>query len=112
MGVLACDLGHTSARPRRLRTLGTLNESLPDDRIPPLAGSIDEIDALNLPSVLICPAENFTRASVVIRAARQKGAPMKTLLAILMAFSICGMNAASAQQPAQRPRAEAPPATP
>src|SRR5258707_7485737 len=35
-----------------LRTLGTLNESLPEDTIPPLAGSIDEIDALNLPPVL------------------------------------------------------------
>jgi S1/P1 Nuclease len=35
-----------------LRTLGTLNEPLPEDTIPPLAGSIDEIDALNLPPVL------------------------------------------------------------
>jgi hypothetical protein len=37
---------------------------------------------------------------------------MKTLLAIVMALSICGMNTTLAQQPAQRPRAEAPPATP
>src|SRR5260370_29428837 len=36
----------------QLRTLGTLNESLPEDTTPPLAGSIDEIDALNLPPVL------------------------------------------------------------
>jgi len=35
-----------------LRTLGTLNESLPEDTIPPLVDSIDEIDALNLPPVL------------------------------------------------------------
>jgi hypothetical protein len=37
---------------------------------------------------------------------------MKTLPAILIALSICDMNAALAQQPASRPRAEAPPATP
>ena len=38
---------------------------------------------------------------------------MKTLLAILiMALSICDINAAIAQQPGQRPRAEAAPAAP
>jgi hypothetical protein len=39
-------------RGARVRTLGTLSESLPEDTTPPLAGSIDEIDALNLPPVL------------------------------------------------------------
>ena len=37
-----------------LRTLGTLTESLPKDTIPSLAVSMDENDALNLPSVLNC----------------------------------------------------------
>jgi hypothetical protein len=36
---------------------------------------------------------------------------MKMLLAILMALSLCGMNAALAQQPASRPRGETPPVT-
>src|SRR5712671_4331668 len=46
-----------------LRTLGTLNESLPEDTIPPLAGSIDEIDALNLPPVLNWAGARASRAS-------------------------------------------------
>jgi hypothetical protein len=37
---------------------------------------------------------------------------MKTLFAILMVSSICAMNVALAQQPAQRPRPETPSATP
>src|SRR5258707_14176436 len=48
-----------------LRTLGTLNESLPEDTIPPLAGSIDESDALILPPVLMLASRIATRAFVI-----------------------------------------------
>ena len=57
-------------RRHRLRTLGTLNESLPEDTIPPLAGSIDEIDALNLPPVLRASQPARRRASLSSRPLR------------------------------------------
>src|SRR5713226_2544782 len=61
-----CPAGAGNLQYLYLRTLGTLNESLPEDTTPPLAGSIDEIDALNLPPVLRSHVELLQVRSLAI----------------------------------------------
>jgi hypothetical protein len=56
---------------------------------------------------LVCSAERILHVRDTLI---QKGAPMKAFLVILIVLSIC--DAALAQQPASRPRAETPPPMP